>query len=217
MTEKMTEYVAIEEYGTKMTDAKISVDIEVERFAAFLKIEIEGEERIRLAKTDFAPKVRYDERKEKISRSSYATTTVLFSGGVEREKTIAMCIFCEKRHESKECYHAKKIDFEKKQEILKSKRCCFSCLKSGHQSKVCKSNVQCLFCNKRHWALMCPELSPNKTKVKTPGLEEKLNVSLSNHCAVEVLQTLQVDIKAEGKPRRVRALTDRISQRPYSL
>ncbi|GFQ97380.1 integrase catalytic domain-containing protein [Trichonephila clavata] len=66
---------------------------------------------------------------------------------------------------------------------------------------------------------MCPELPSNKTGVKTPDLEEKLNVSLLNHCAVEevLLQTLQVDIKAGGKTRRVRALIDSGSQRSYLL
>ncbi|GFS57968.1 zinc finger CCHC domain-containing protein 13 [Trichonephila inaurata madagascariensis] len=196
------EYLAVEEYSAKMTHTKIKI----------------GEERIRLAKTDFAPKVRYNERKEKISRSSYATTTNLFSG-LEKMKKLDNCIFCEKRHESKECYHTKKLDFEQKQEILKNKRCCFTCLKFGYQSKVFKSNVQCLLCNKRHWALMCPEFPSNKMRVKTPDLEEKRDVTLSNHCAAEkvLLQTLQVNIKAGGKTRRVRALIDSGSQRSYLL
>ncbi|GFY54489.1 DUF1758 domain-containing protein [Trichonephila inaurata madagascariensis] len=114
--------------------------------------------------------------------------------------------------------NAKKLDFEQKQEILKNKRCCFTCLKFGHQSKVCKSNVQCLLCNKRYWALMCPELPSNKMRVKTPDLVEKRDVSLSNHCAAKVfLQTLQVNIKAGGKTRRVRAFIDSGSQRLYLL
>ncbi|GFV91496.1 hypothetical protein TNCV_2384561 [Trichonephila clavipes] len=64
---------------------------------------------------------------------------------------------------------------------------------------------KCLLCNKQHWALMCPELSSNKIRVKTPDLEEKRDVSLSNHCAEEevLLQTLQVNIKAGGKTQRV--------------
>ncbi|GFY58614.1 uncharacterized protein TNIN_223291 [Trichonephila inaurata madagascariensis] len=103
--------------------------------------------------------------------------------GLEKMKKLDHCIFCEKRHKSKECYHDKKLDFEQKQEILKNKRCCFTCLNFGPQSKVCKSNVQCLLCNKRHWALMCPELPSNKMRVKTPDLEEKRDVTLSNHCA----------------------------------
>ncbi|GFY40163.1 hypothetical protein TNIN_11811 [Trichonephila inaurata madagascariensis] len=85
-------------------------------------------------------------------------------------------------------------------EIWKNKRCCFTCLKFGHQSKVYKSTVQCLLCNIPHWALMCPELPSNKMRVKTSDLKEKLDVSLSNHCAAEVLlQTLQVNIKAGSK------------------
>ncbi|GFY33667.1 DUF1758 domain-containing protein [Trichonephila clavipes] len=53
-------------------------------------------------------------------------------------------------------------------------------------------------------------------RVKTPDLEE--NVTLSNHCAGEVLlETLQVDIKAGGKTRRVRALIGSGSLRSYLL
>ncbi|GFY53283.1 uncharacterized protein TNIN_161931 [Trichonephila inaurata madagascariensis] len=56
-------------------------------------------------------------------------------------------------------------------------------------------------------------------RVKTPDLEEKWDVTLSNHCAAEevLLQTLHVNIKAGGKTRRVRALIDSGSQRSYLL
>ncbi|GFW07484.1 hypothetical protein TNCV_3916171 [Trichonephila clavipes] len=66
---------------------------------------------------------------------------------------------------------------------------------------------------------MCPELPSNKMRAKSPDLEEKRDVNLSNHCAAEevLLQTLQVNIKAEGKTRRVRALIDSGSQRSYLL
>ncbi|GFQ65924.1 DUF1758 domain-containing protein [Trichonephila clavata] len=65
---------------------------------------------------------------------------------------------------------------------------------------------------------MCPELPSNKTRVKTPDLEEKLKVSLSNHLAAkEVLKAGEVNIKAGGKKRRVRSLIDSISQRSCLL
>ncbi|GFT88989.1 DUF1758 domain-containing protein [Trichonephila clavipes] len=67
---------------------------------------------------------------------------------------------------------------------------------------------------------MCPELPSNKMRVKMPDLKEKLDiyVSLSNHCAEEVLlQTLQVNIKAGGITRRVGTLIDSGSQRSYLL
>ncbi|GFY57464.1 uncharacterized protein LOC103521977 [Trichonephila inaurata madagascariensis] len=56
-------------------------------------------------------------------------------------------------------------------------------------------------------------------RVKTPDLEEKRDVTLSNHCAAAevLLQTLQVNIKAGGKTRQVRALIDSRSQRSYLL
>ncbi|GFY75799.1 hypothetical protein TNIN_42971 [Trichonephila inaurata madagascariensis] len=78
----------------------------LKKLLLFYKTKIE--ERIRFVKTDFAPIVRYNERKEKRSRSSYATATDLFSGGVEKGNNFDNCIFCEKCHESKEYCHAKR-------------------------------------------------------------------------------------------------------------
>ncbi|GFR05534.1 hypothetical protein TNCT_272071 [Trichonephila clavata] len=48
---------------------------------------------------------------------------------------------------------------------------------------------------------MCPELPSNKMRVKTLDLEEKLDVSLSNHCAAEEVlhKTLLVDIQAGAR------------------
>ncbi|GFU74454.1 hypothetical protein TNCV_3608551 [Trichonephila clavipes] len=60
-------------------------------------------------------------------------------------------------------------------------------LKAWTPMESYKSNVQCLLCNKRHWVLMCPECPSNKMRVKTPDLKQKQDVSLSNHCAAEVL------------------------------
>ncbi|GFT68798.1 hypothetical protein TNCV_684491 [Trichonephila clavipes] len=66
---------------------------------------------------------------------------------------------------------------------------------------------------------MCLELPSNKMRVKKPNLEDKRDVSLSNNCAAEevLLQTLQVNIKAGGKTRRIQALIDSGSQQSYLL
>ena len=51
-----------------------------------------------------------------------------------------------------------------KQEVLKGNKCCFTCLKTGHRSKECKTNVSCLVCAKTHWAVTCPGIPINQVK-----------------------------------------------------
>ena len=109
-----------------------------------------------------------------------------------------------------------------KEEVLKRKKCCFICLKTGHRSKECQTNVRCLVCAKKHWADMCPEIPINQVKSgedKPQKVEGKQNTALSNYCCAEeaLLQTLQVYIETSGKRRKVRALIDTGSQRSYIL
>lgn len=190
---------------------------------SFLRNEVEGEERISLAKAGFKlteGSVRKVKKKPS-TEGSVATASGLFSGGRKVGKQLC-CIFCEKPHESRECFQAPKLPLSDKQEVLKRKKCCFTCLKTGHHSKECKTNVRCLVCAKKHWAVMCPEIQINQVKAgedKPQKVEGKQNAALSNYCCAEevLLQTLQVYIETSGKRHKVRALIDTGSQRSYFL
>lgn len=184
----------------------------------FLRAEVEGEERISLAKAGFKQnETSFKNRKLKETEFSTPTANDLFSKVTENIKQT--CIFCKNLHESKDCFKGQSLSYEEKQEILRKNKGCFSCLKVGHRSKFCKSNVRCLICGKKHWAIMCPNLN---NKLKMPIEESKeteLNATLSNQCSLtEVfLQTLLVVIEVQGKRRIVRALIDNGSQRSYVL
>ena len=39
--------------------------------------------------------------------------------------------------------------------LIKEKGKCFVCLKSGHISRMCQSNIKCFQCQKRHHVALC--------------------------------------------------------------
>ncbi|GFT66561.1 integrase catalytic domain-containing protein [Trichonephila clavipes] len=59
-------------------------------------------------------------------------------------------IFCDKPHNSSECFSARKLPLEEKRKLLVQKHACFRCLKTGHVSRSCKYKVKCLSCDKNH-------------------------------------------------------------------
>ena len=139
--------------------------------------------------------------------------------GVKVNKQVAF--FCEKAHESNECFQAKKINLTQKTDLLKNRGVLFV-LKLGHRSKLCKANLKCVICDKKHHALMCPDLPVNQENLEIPVkkvAEESSSVSLANqdHTEVVLLQTLLVKLETNGCTRVVRALYDSGSQRSYIL
>ncbi|GFR28639.1 transposable element Tc1 transposase [Trichonephila clavata] len=50
------------------------------------------------------------------------------------------------------------MNYEDRKSQVMRKRCCLVSLKPGHMAKKCHSNVKCLICEKRHYALLCPDL-----------------------------------------------------------
>lgn len=51
---------------------------------------------------------------------------------------------------------------DERQNILKNKRACFSCLEIGHNSKRCKTKLKYIVCSKHHVSLMCSILSEKR-------------------------------------------------------
>jgi hypothetical protein len=189
-------------------------------FLSFLRTEVEGEERISLAKAGFElteGSVRRVKGKAG-AEETMATASDLFSEGNNLGKPLG-CIFCEKPHESRECFLAPRLLLSDKQEVLKKRKCCFTCLKTGHRSRECKTNVRCLVCSKNHWTVMCPEISVSQVK---DGADKehrkdngKQNAALSIHCCAEevLFHTLQVFLVANLKKKStVWALIDTGSQ-----
>lgn len=197
----------------------------LENLMIFINNEVENEQRISMAIGGLEFKKPKTNKKtlQKIEEEYIPTANNLFSGQRKNEK-VSSCIFCHKIHESRDCFQAEKLSFQEKQGKIKENKACFICLRIGHSYKNCKTNVKCIVCGKKHWAVMCPEILVNQKKNEVLDTDNnnkygKQNVSLSNiSCSEEVLlQTLIVKLKSKKGSKTVRALIDSGSQRSYIL
>ncbi|GFW19909.1 uncharacterized protein TNCV_866151 [Trichonephila clavipes] len=127
----------------------------------FLKAETEGEERINLAmagfglgvdenRQSFKKKVR-DFSKKKILTAANLLTTA--SKEVKKE-----CVFCTRKHSSRDCFQAQKMSLAERHNILREKQCCFACLIPKYTARSCKTCLRCVICGKKHIPLMCESL-----------------------------------------------------------
>ncbi|GFT68946.1 histone H3.3 [Nephila pilipes] len=159
--------------------------------------EVEGEERILLAKSGFdSTETRKQRRKSREVESPVPTTNDLIYGA----KTLNSCLFYGKVHNSQDCFKAQRMSFAEKQDVLKKKKACFFCLKVGYVSRRCKSTVKCMICQKKHWTILCPEKA-NNTRLNTEDdTSIEGNVVLATQSEPEILlKTLLVLIEADGR------------------
>ncbi|KAJ8882072.1 hypothetical protein PR048_018560 [Dryococelus australis] len=83
-------------------------------------------------------------------------------------------------HQSKNCLKVQKMTLMEKNILMKTR--CFQCLKQGHTSRACRTNVKCQTCERRHYGLLCPGLRQKITET-TPENEVKeypLSATLTN-------------------------------------
>jgi hypothetical protein len=128
----------------------------------FLKNEIEGEERSTLARAGFEIQKKTEKRREKTRdggrEEDEATAAALFVGQATG------CIFCSRNHPSQECFKVQKMSLNEKKDVIKMKKCCYLCLKTGHQSKECKFPPTCFVCEGKHQSFLCPESPVHQTE-----------------------------------------------------
>ena len=184
----------------------------------FLCSEVEAEERISMAVAGFSlnknDKGKYTKNKNETPRDVPTAMGLL----TKPEKTVE-CIFCSNKHESQDCFKAKKLNLKERRDIVKNNNCCFNCLKSGHSYKKCNSKVRCAWCSKKHYLIMCPENFKSESgNVKGDLNSEKSpEQTLANFTEEpEVyLQTLRVKLTNASKECVVRVLIDTGSHRSY--
>ncbi|GFS45582.1 hypothetical protein TNIN_65491 [Trichonephila inaurata madagascariensis] len=102
----------------------------------------------------------------------------------------------------------------KKNAVIK-RGVCYICLKRGHMSHSCRSDVKCIICNKRHYAVLCSKL-PLRSGLETESASvensttassSSSNVLANQACTSEVLlQTLVVVLQNGNHKSLVRAL-----------
>ena len=108
----------------------------------------------------------------KFKRTSFegitSSTATLFAGSNEKDY-IPNCLFCNKRHFSVGCTTVRD-PFERKK-ILRQRRRCFVCLKSGHESRQCVSQTKCHNCHNRHHTAICGANSLRNGQSQQPQLQ----------------------------------------------
>jgi hypothetical protein len=183
----------------------------LKRMMGFLRAEVDSEIRIKLAKTGFGSDVKSEQPRTRGNRrneDSLPTAVDLFSGQSARS-----CVFCDKNHESNDCYTAGKLSLEEKIQRVKEKKACFYCLRKGHFSKTCKGKPKCHICDEPHYVTMCPDLPKHK---KPPETTATTTSGLANFTSSGIiLQTLLINLKGDGRFQSARAIIDTGSQHSY--
>ncbi|GFU25360.1 DUF1758 domain-containing protein [Trichonephila clavipes] len=199
------------------TDAKGSRTLE--HLMTFLRLEVQGEEMVQLAKSGFGTPIRKkDSPTESVKPTELTTASALASSVKSSGKKINKCIFCEKYHPSENCFNARKMSLNAKRQLLLRKGACFICLnRSGHLSKNCdiKNDINCSKCNYSHFEIMCPKLN-KKYDQKLCSI--KTENSLSSNCNGNqsiYFQTLCVFIRIKDQERKVRVLIDTACENSY--
>jgi hypothetical protein len=214
------------------TRHQLSEDQQKDRLTSlmkFLKVEVEAEDRVNLAKESLLQKKRGQDKIQSRSKEEKVPTATDLLSGSERR----LCVFCNKPHESKDCFSAPKLALEEKKKKLSEKKACYACLMPGHSAKMCRAKLQCPICQRKHVVTMCPDLIKSK-KQSTANKESKQKeadaksqpsnsdsesaheASLTNlDTGPVLLQTLIVKLHNENKNVAVRAMIDTGSQRSY--
>jgi len=204
--------------GTLEVPIKNNLDFLME----FIEAEVEGEQRIELARTGFQS-MQCSDSKPNSKKTDHKTKSGFNVGpstaaGLHVGNAKPACIFCEKSHPSHECFKAHELAFSEKTKLIKSKRACFTCMKIGHDSKNCKSFVKCSGCGKKHHHIMCPDNPKNQIKCTSITEETVTTTSVSSNQTSGgpvLLKTLLVRIMTPGMEKVLRVLFDDGSQSSY--
>ncbi|GFQ65589.1 transposable element Tc1 transposase [Trichonephila clavata] len=126
----------------------------LENLMTFLRHEVEGEERRILAENGFGSKTNRKESHKQVQRDEPTATTLVANTSARK----ICCVFCDRSHPGKDCQKLSAMNYEDRKSQVMRKRCYLVCLKPGHMEKKCHSNVKCLISERRHCALLCPDL-----------------------------------------------------------
>lgn len=178
----------------------------------FLRQEVEREGKLKMV---YGQKDRSKDFKKKDSLYGDAhQEDVATAAGLSSTSKIG-CVFCDKiNHMSQDCFKARTMTMEQRNDKLKEKKVCFRCLKSGHISKKCSATVKCGGCGNRHHLIMCRGGDKTERQPEQPdsSVVRHNNFARSNDVLLKV-----VVVRAMGArgSRTVRMLIDEGSQVSY--
>ncbi|GIX94263.1 reverse transcriptase [Caerostris darwini] len=198
-------------------DSILTTEKVLENLMSFLRHEVEGEEHRVLAETAFGNGIKRKDIHKPVHKDETTAATLIANSSAGENN----CVFCDRSHPSQECRKISNMNYDDRKRQVMLKRCCLVCLKSGHMAKKCHSNVRCLICERRQYALLCPDLRKGNSslpKRKVADEEAKsTEILLTNHSSeYEIyLKTIIVRVRHKGKEVCVRALMDDGSHRSY--
>ncbi len=211
--------------GKTMVPPKTRLDLLME----FIKTEVRSEQQISLAQSGFQTKNGKASGK-KNAKKDHKLDEVATVAGLSTGQS-AKCAFCEKNHDTDRCVSILSTSPEDRRNIVKEKKLCFQCLRSGHNSKNCRAVVKCAICGGKHYPVVCTRSGGNRDGSKKDSSEKhpqedpktltysaylEKTAHNSNNCSGNVLlNTVWVTMVGGKKPVRVRLVGDNCSQRSY--
>uniref|UniRef100_A0A8D8QBF3 Peptidase aspartic putative domain-containing protein n=1 Tax=Cacopsylla melanoneura TaxID=428564 RepID=A0A8D8QBF3_9HEMI len=191
----------------------------LESLMQFLKAEVEGAQKLELAKSGFGltstktpvkpihtPRRDFKMENKQCEVAAKVSTA---AGLVNTPPRGESCLFCTGNHNPQDCN--KSMTLSQKLDIVRNKQVCFACLKYGHRVSRCrlKAKLSCQNCKGKHHTVLCPRESDAVTN-------SFVNTKPSN----VLLQTLVVKIKGvnnKKQSRHARLMIDTGSQQSYVL
>ena len=92
------------------------------------------------------------------------TSSTLLTSNSSRSSNTISCTYCRKNHQSASCTEI--TDVNSRRGILRSLGRCYICLRKGHMSKNCTSNITCKKCRGRHHVSICQPLPDTQPSPK---------------------------------------------------
>lgn len=168
----------------------------------FLRQEVEREEQRSLMKNGFF------ESKEKSTTTKKPTAYATAAGLHVNSNSKPTCGFCGKDHPSQVCYSAKAMSLDERWKVIKDKKLCTKCLKSGHWALQCEVDIKCDLCQKNHYRIICSKNNQSKVVKSNSGSNNATNTLV-------LLKTIMITVATKDGPTIVRAIFDDGSHRSY--
>ena len=140
------------------------------------------------------------------------------------------CCYCDENHEPSSCKNV--LEVESRRQVLRSRGCCYNCLRKGHRVRECRTPPKCTECKSKHHPSICMKGGMNESQGETINLQIKssnlnpeaqpfttLNSTLQpDSNQVVLLQTIRVTVFNPSTPglcKEVKVILDSGSQRSY--
>ncbi|XP_011858695.1 PREDICTED: uncharacterized protein LOC105556222 [Vollenhovia emeryi] len=182
----------------------------------FLQSEVENEERITMAVSGFDLNERKQSKHKQRAESHKDTPSAMSLHARGKVSKSTVCVFCDDEHASSKCEKARKMALNDRKSVLQTKKACFNCLKIGHSSRICRGNIKCALCDRRHFVLMCPEVvSDHSTPPSNEAVKDEKTLLNRTRGPEVILQTVHAIIRNQQAEKIVRVFFDSGSTRSY--